>query len=104
MAVISSQTLSIDGIPNIGMFVLSAREQKVTFTIVTDLSNGLFVSMQTYRLHFAEELFFCPSVKICYVFKQSYKGATKLTLAKKFTKKPKLRKFWFLTVQLVTGS
>ena len=52
MAVISAQTLAIDGIPNVGMFVLGAGEQKVAFAIVADLSDGLFVSVKTYRFHF----------------------------------------------------
>ena len=56
MAVVSAQTLTIDGIPNVGVLILGAGEEKVTFPVVTDLSNGLFVSMQTYRFHFAEEL------------------------------------------------
>ena len=52
MAVISAQTLAIDGIPNIGMLVLGAREEKIAFAIVADLSDGLFVSVKTYRFHF----------------------------------------------------
>ena len=59
MAVVSAQTLTIDGIPNVGVLILGAGEEKVTFPVVTDLSNGLFVSMQTYRFHFGRIFRFC---------------------------------------------
>ena len=61
MAVVSAQTLTIDGIPNVGVLILGAGEEKVTFPVVTDLSNGLFVSMQANRLHF---VFFCEKSKL----------------------------------------
>ena len=51
VAVVSPEPLSIDGVPDIGLPVFGTREQEVTLSVVFDLSDGLFVTVQTDGLH-----------------------------------------------------
>ena len=51
VAVVSPEPLSIDRVPDVGLPVFGTREQEVTLSVVFDLSDGLFVTVQTDGLH-----------------------------------------------------
>ena len=51
VAVVGSQPLAVDGVPDVGLPVLGAGEEQVTFAVVLDLGDGLFVTVQADGLH-----------------------------------------------------
>jgi hypothetical protein len=51
VAVVSPQALAVDGVPDVGLTVLGAGEEKVALAVVLDLRDGLFVTVQANWLH-----------------------------------------------------
>ena len=55
MAIVSAETLAVDGVPDVGLAVLGAGEEEISLSVVFDLSDRLLVTVQTDWLHLCDQ-------------------------------------------------